>query len=153
MNVLGNTIALTLLRSPKAPDMNADQGPQWFTYAFYAWNGSLAESGVVREAYDLNHPIVVTDGAGGTRSLFRLDAPTVVIESVKPAEDGSGQIILRLYESKRVRVACDLSTTLPVRRAWATDLLENRIAELPLRENAIRLDFRPFEIKTVRLAL
>ncbi len=153
LNVLGNTIALTLLRAPKAPDMEADQGPQRFTYAFYVWNGSLAESGVVREAYDLNHPAVVAEGAGGTRSLFQVDAPTVVIESIKPAEDGAGHIIVRLYESKRVTAACALSTTLPVKRAWATDLLENRIGELPLRGNAVRLDFRPFEIKTVRLAL
>ena len=32
-------------------------------------------------------------------------------------------------------------------------MLENRIGALPLRGNAVRLDFRPFEIKTVRLAL
>ena len=153
LNVLGNTIALTLLRASKAPDMNADQGPQRFTYAFYVWNGSLAESGVVREAYDLNHPVVTADGAAGTQSLFQVDAPTIVIESVKPAEDGAGHIIVRLYESKRVTASCALSTTLPVKRAWATDLLENRIGELPLRGNAVRLNFRPFEIKTVRLAL
>jgi len=153
LNVLGNTIALTLLRAPKGPDMEADQGPQRFTYAFYVWNGSLAESGVVREAYDLNHPAVTAEGAGGTRSLFQVDAPTVVIESVKPAEDGTGHVIVRLYESKRVTASCALSTTLPVKRAWATDLLENRIGALPLGGNGVRLDFRPFEIKTVRLAL
>jgi alpha-mannosidase len=82
-----------------------------------------------------------------------VDAPTVVIESVKPAEDGTGQIIVRLYESKRVTASCALSTTLPVKRAWTTDLLENRTGALPLRGKAVRLDFRPFEIKTVRLAL
>ncbi len=153
LNVLGKTIALTLLRAPKGPDMNADQGAQRFTYAFYAWNGSLAESGVVREAYDLNHPVVTAEGAAGTQSLFQVDAPTIVIESVKPAEDGSEHIIVRLYESKRTSAPCTLSTTLPVKRAWATDMLENRIGALPLRGNAVRLDFRPFEIKTVRLAL
>jgi alpha-mannosidase len=153
LNVLGKTIALTLLRAPKGPDMNADQGPQRFTYAFYVWNGSLAESGVVREAYDLNHPAVIADGAAGTRSLFQVDAPTVVIESIKPAEDATGHIIVRLYESKRVTASCALSTTLPVKRAWTTDLLENRIGGLPLRGKTVRLDFRPFEIKTVRLAL
>ena len=49
VNVQGNTINLTLLRAPQAPDMTADQGMQQFTYAFYAWNGSLAESELVRE--------------------------------------------------------------------------------------------------------
>ncbi|MCL6614637.1 MAG: alpha-mannosidase, partial [Firmicutes bacterium] len=57
VNVLGNTINLTLLRSPLAPDMTADKGRQEFTYAFYAWNGPFVESRVIQEAYALNCPV------------------------------------------------------------------------------------------------
>jgi alpha-mannosidase len=49
LSVKGNSINLTLLKSALAPDMTADKGVQQFTYALYAWNGSLAESGVVRK--------------------------------------------------------------------------------------------------------
>jgi alpha-mannosidase len=153
-NVDGGSINLTLLKSALAPDMLADRGPQEFTYALYVWNGPLFESGVVREAYDLNCPAVVAEGsAGGSRSVLRLDAASVVLETVKPAEDGRGDIVLRLYEAYRSATKCRLETPLRVAQAWQTDMLENKQVELALDGDGIVLDFRPFEIKTVRLRL
>jgi alpha-mannosidase len=93
VSVEGNSINLTLLKSALAPDMTADQGLQTFTYAVYAWQGPLADSGVVQEAYDLNVPATVVPGAlpgGMLASLFTVSAPGVIVEAVKPAEDGSG---------------------------------------------------------------
>jgi len=152
VNVLGNSINLTLLKSALAPDMTADRGGQEFTYAFYAWNGSFADSGVVREAYDLNYPVLVVPGAAGERSLFQVDAPNVIIETVKPAEDGSGDLILRLYESKRMATCCVLTTSLPVAAAEQTNMLEEAEAELPCEHGEIPLKFRAFEVKTLRLS-
>jgi len=153
VNVLDNSINLTLLRSPMAPDMNADQGIQEVTYSFYVWNGPFAECDVVRQGYDLNCPVLVADGEGGARSLFAVDAADVVIEAVKPAEDGSGDVIVRLYESMQKTQSCTLSTSLPVTGALVTDMLENAIAELPCEDGRVVLSFRPFEVKTLRLRL
>ncbi|MBN1811512.1 MAG: alpha-mannosidase [Anaerolineae bacterium] len=153
VNVLGNSIDLTLLKSALAPDMTADRGCQEFTYAFYAWNGSFADSDVVREAYDLNCPVLVVPGAGGERALFCVDAPNVIVESVKPAEDGSGDLILRLYESKRTATRCVLTTSLPIAAARQANMLEETEAELRCEGGEILLDFRAFEIKTLRLNL
>ncbi|MBN1640471.1 MAG: alpha-mannosidase, partial [Anaerolineae bacterium] len=153
VNVLGNSINLTLLKSALAPDMHADLGRQEFTYAFYAWNGSFADSDLVHEGYDLNVPAVSAPGSAGEASLFAVDAPNVIIETVKPAEDGSGDIVLRLYESKRTTTACALRTVLPVVAAAETDMLENHQVDLSLDGGSIALAFRPFEIKTVRLSL
>ena len=153
LSVNGNSLNLTLLKSALAPDMTADKGLQHFTYAFYIWNGSLAESGVVREAYDLNVPILVTPGEGGQGSLFSLDAENIVIEAVKPAEDGSADVILRLYEAKRMATRCALHTSLAVKGALQTDMTEAEQMPLACADGQIALDFRPFEIKTVRLQL
>jgi alpha-mannosidase len=152
VNVLGNSINLTLLRATKAPDQNADQGRQEFAYAFYCWNGGLADSNVVREAYELNCPVSVAPGAAGERSLLSLDAGNIVIEAVKPAEDGSGDTIVRLWESKRAATRCVLTVSLPVQRATLTDMLENDGEPLKMRDKRIALTFRPFEIKTIRLS-
>jgi len=151
VNVVGNSINLTLLRAPLAPDESADRGHQEFTYAFYCWNGPFADCDLVREGYDLNVPVLTAPGAAGERSLFTVDAPNVVIETVKPAEDGSKDVIVRLYEAKRTATRCTLTTTLPVRGAVQTDMLENDEAPLPCNNGRIALDFRAFEIKTVRL--
>jgi alpha-mannosidase len=150
VNVLGNSINLTLLKSALAPDMTADKGHQEFTYAFYAWNGSLADSRVVREAYELNCPVMVVSGAAGEQSLFSIDAHDVIIETVKPAEDGSGDIIVRMYEAKRTATRCTLST-LPILRAVQTDMLERGERELHSDGDKVPLEFRAFEVKTVRL--
>ena len=153
INVLDNSMNLTLLRSPMAPDMTADKGRQAFTYAFYAWNGSFAESGVVREAYELNCPLHTAPGAAGQASLFRLDVPNVVIETVKPAEDGSSDIVVRLYESKHMATRCALGTTLPLKAVLQTNMLEQAGAPLPIAEGVIPLELRPFEIRTLRLKM
>lgn len=152
ISVHGNSINLTLLRAPKAPDMNADQGMKEFTYSFYAWNGSFGDCNVVREAYDLNCPVVTAWGMTAERSVFSVDAPNIIVESVKPADDGSGNIVIRLYEAKRTAVKCTLTTCLSIKTAMETNMLEDKLAGLKVKNgNAITLDFRAFEIKTIRI--
>lgn len=153
LSVKGNSINLSLLKSAMAPDMTADKGVQQVTYAVYAWNGSLGQSGVVREAYDLNVPVTVTPGSAGQGSLFSLDDPNIIIEAVKPAEDGSTDVIVRLYESMRSATRCTLTTSLPVKSAVETNLVEEGTAKLKVSGGKMLLDFRPFEIKTLRLKL
>ncbi len=152
VDVCDNSINLTLLRAPLMPDMTADLGRQEFTYAFYAWNGSLADSRLVQEAYELNAPVLTVAGGNGEQSLFGLDAPNIMLETVKPAEDGSPDVVLRLYETLRTATRCVLETALPFRSAEETDMLERKPgARRALRDGKISLVFRPFEIKTVRL--
>lgn len=151
VNVVDNSINLTLLKSPLAPDATADRGEQRFTYSFYAWNGSFGECGLVREGYDLNVPVAAVKGAGGEQSLLSVDAPNVVIETVKPAEDGSRDIVVRLYESKRSATRCRLSWSLPVSSAEETNMVEAHVRGLRAGTTGVALRFKPFEVKTVRL--
>ncbi|MCL2700392.1 MAG: glycosyl hydrolase-related protein [Phycisphaerae bacterium] len=151
VNVLGNSINLTLLRSTLFPDPQADQGRQEFTYAFYAWNGPLTTSGLVRQGYELNVHPTTQRGNGGTASLFRVDDPSIVIDTVKPAEDGSGDLVVRLYESLRSRTKTVLHVPPVISSAQQTDMLETPQRKLAIRDGKISLEFRPFEIKTVRL--
>jgi alpha-mannosidase len=107
----------------------------------------------VREGYELNCPVATAPGDGGTRSLFMVDAPNVILETVKPAEDGSGDVIIRLYESMRTSTRVRLSTSLDVESATRTNMLEEPEGALELAGGAVTLDLRPFEIATVRFAL
>jgi len=151
VDVRGRRIGLTLLRAPMAPAMHADRGEQRFTYAFYAWNGSFADCRLVREAYELNVPVRTAAGAGGQRSLLAVDAPNVVVEAVKPAEDASGDVVVRLYEAKRTTTRCTLTASLPLAGAERTDMLERTRGELACDDGQVELDLRPLEIATVRL--
>jgi alpha-mannosidase len=136
-------ISLNLLRSPTFPDKTADRGSHHFTYAFCPFETDDLAT-VVREGYRLNNPLLVADAA--LPSAASVDDPAVIIETVKPADDGNG-VVLRLYESlgrpatAALRVAFDHTT------AHLTDLLENPIGPADLE----RLEFGPFEIKTIHL--
>ncbi len=95
----------------------------------------------------------VAAGAAGRASILSVDAPNVIVETVKPAEDGSGDVVVRLYEAKRTATRCNLRTTLPVRGAAETNMLEEKERDLVVHDGQIALEFRPFEIKTVRLTV
>jgi alpha-mannosidase len=153
VNVLDDTIKLTLLKSALAPDMHADLGLQTFTYSLYVWHGAFSDCDVVRHGYDLNAPVITAPGAAGTLSLFSVDAPSVVIDTVKPAEDGSGDIIVRLYEAMQKSVTCQLATSLPVESVVETDMLEGAGVPLEWDGGLVTLTFRPFEVKTLRIGL
>ncbi len=153
INVLDNSLNLTLLKSALAPDSTADKGLQTFTYSFYYWNGSFMESRVVQEAYELNCPPLIIQGNGGENTLFSLDARNIILETIKPAEDGSADIILRLYESMGTRTRCKLSSSLAIEKVILTDMLERHQAEIKASGKRFGLEFRPFEIKTLRIVL
>ena len=151
VSTTGGSINLTLLRASQAPDMTADQGRQEFAYAIHVWSGSFFDSNVVREAYELNVEPVTASGAAGHASLLAVDAPNVIIETVKPAEDRSGDVIVRLYEAKRAATACNLTLGFPVKAASVTNMLEADGKRVPVKRGRAALSFRPFEIKTLRL--
>ena len=152
ISVNDNTMSLTLLRAPTWPDETSDQGVHHFTYGFTFWNGAFLDSPVVREAYELNYPVnLVSGGSQEMQSLLSIDQANVIAETVKLAEDGSSDWIVRLYESKGASVACELRFGLSLKAVYDTNMLEENMAELPHEGEHVRLEFRPFEVKTIRL--
>ncbi len=146
----GSTISLTLLRATAAPEMQADNGMHHFTYAFEAWEGAFKDASVVQDGLRLNAPVAAAPGTAPTCCLFRVDAPNIILDTVKPAEDGSGDIILRLYESKKCDTAFTLSAAMPVISVVLCDMLEQpEQAFQPA--GTIGLHARPFEIITLRV--
>ena len=149
----GNALELTLLRAATCPEMCADNRVHHFTYAFTAWEGNFAESDVVRQGYELNVKPVVAGGAAPTFSALTIDKGNVILDTMKPAEDGSGDIILRLYESKKAAVTAEvtLSDLLQGEKVYLCDMLENCKEEIPVENGVLPLDFHAFEIKTIRI--
>ncbi|REK91298.1 alpha-mannosidase [Streptomyces inhibens] len=145
---LGTTVRLTLLRAPHSPDPETDQGAHRFTYALLPG----AEVGdAVAEGLALNLPLR-TAGAPPVPPLIRVDHPALTVESVKLAEDRSGDVVVRLYESRGGRATGILSPGFPLERAMVTDLLERPLhdeKEGPTSE--VTLELRPFQILTLRL--
>jgi alpha-mannosidase len=155
VNVLSNSINLTLLHAPMAPDPHADRGIQKFTYSFYTWHGTFFDCNVVRQGYELNCPLSLHPGTVERASLLRIDKPNIIIETVKPAEDGSDDYILRLYETKKTYTECNLEIFFPCSNVFKTNMLEQEAVELPFEKKdrviTVPLRMKPFEIKTLRI--
>jgi len=148
------TVRLSLLRSPRSPDPLADQGSHRFTYSVLP-GATVADA--IAEGYALNLPLRVTPGGAGTAHRAPLVGVTgndVTIEAVKLADDESGDVVVRLYESLGGRAATVLHAAFPVARAQIVDLLERPTAGEPLpvgADGSIPLALRPFQILTLRL--
>ena len=144
---------LTLLRSGACPDLRTDNRVHNFTYAFTAWEGDFASSDVVKQAYEVNIKPAVVQGGALDASYLQIDNDNIIIDTVKMAEDGSGDIIVRLYESKKAAVTTKLHAAFTEGfKAYYCDMLENVQEELAVEAGAVELTFRAFEIKTIRLS-
>lgn len=144
-----NCIELTLLRAAASPEMASDQGEQTFRYGFTAWNTSFANAPIVRQAAAFNDAPLPERGALHAFSAFSTDAENVVIDTLKPADDGSADLVLRIYESKKADTFYHIHSDLPVRELVPCDLMEEPVgAALP--PDAV-LHVRPFEVTTYRV--
>ncbi|MFE1874233.1 alpha-mannosidase [Streptomyces sp. NPDC059496] len=146
------TVRLSLLRAPRYPDPETDQGSHTLGFSL-APGAGIGDA--VREGHALNLPERVVCGAGPVAPLVAVDEDAVVVEAVKLAEDRSGDVIVRLYESRGGRARATLTAGFPITDAVESDLLERPLAGsavgVPTPEARVPLTLRPFQIVTVRL--
>jgi alpha-mannosidase len=142
----------SLVRAPLFPDPEADQGAHVFRSSFVVG----AEIGdAVREGYRVNLPLRDGGGSGIVAPLLVVDNPAVVVETVKLAEDRSGDLIVRLYEAHGARARASASFDGVVVAIAETDLLERELAEpaalVSVDEAAASLELHPFQLVTLRI--
>jgi alpha-mannosidase len=142
------TVRLSLVRAPRFPDPETDQGRHRFRYALVP---SAEAVDAVREGYRINLPERTVPGGAPVEPLVSVDDDRVVIEAVKLADDRSGDVVVRLYEAAGGRAETRLTTTFAVAAAHETDLLERPVAELDVTGGSTALSLRPFQILTIRL--
>jgi len=157
--VNGNTLDLNLLRSPGYPDESADRGEHLFTYSLYPHLGDHITGKVNQAAYELNMPLTIQESHmsssfpenyGESFSFIELDNDSVVVEAVKKAED-SEDVIIRLYECNGSTVPVKMKLGITPESVFLTNLMEQELQEAKLKDNIIEIDFKPFEIITLKL--
>ncbi|MBQ4365208.1 MAG: alpha-mannosidase [Clostridia bacterium] len=149
--VLDCNLRLSLHRGGTHPDFTGDRGLHEMTYALLPHAGDFSAETVVQPAYLLNVPVADAKGAANLPPFAAVGAPNVIVEAVKPAEDDSGAVVLRLYECEGSKTRTDLTLSAPIKKAQLTNLLEDVQGELPADGGKLTLFFRPFEIKTIKL--
>ena len=170
----GSLMRLSLLRSPKAPDANADMGTHHIRWAILPHQGSLGHT-TVRKAFEFNSPLKLVSAASDAirTALFNAppvqltagSSPALVLDTIKRGEDdedvsrgelptNKGQsVILRIYDSLGGRARGTVATTWDVQKVSKTNLLEDELEEVVIKDGKFAVDLRPFEVATYKLQL
>jgi len=156
-------LRLTLLFTPAAPEYFAEQrfqdwGRHDIAYALVGHAGSWRAGKSQWHARRFEQPIrafaaAKHDGHLGKRySLLDLSSDQVAIQAIKQAEDGQS-IVVRLQELNGQEARIRLTATDSIGAPRELNGLEDVIAPLPLDEGSLRLDFLPYQLRTVGLSL
>ncbi|WP_030878251.1 alpha-mannosidase [Streptomyces sp. NRRL S-1868] len=153
------TVRLSLLRAPRFPDPETDQGLHRFRYTLVP---GAAIGDAVRAGQDVNLPLrTAGPSAGAVEPLVSLtgaDADAVTVSAVKLADDGSGDVVVRLHEAHGGRASAVLRPGFAVGSVTVTDLLERPLESAPDgtrvqagADGAVELSLRPFRLVTLRM--
>jgi alpha-mannosidase len=141
----GNELRISLLRSPKSPDPEADMGRHVFAYALHPHAGGWREGGVLEEAIRFNAPIRWTSGIGAS---FAYVEGGLLLDTVKRAERGD-DLVLRLYEPFGGRGTARLRLREPFGGAQLANALEEPLADLDAEGGTLVLPYLPHQVLTV----
>jgi alpha-mannosidase len=153
-SIRGGSMRMSLLKSGKYPDAEADMGEHSFTYALLPHPTSLAGSDTQAQAAALNQPVHVRGGAplkGAAGAPITLSGGVAVVDAVKRAEDGN-DIVVRLHECGGGSQRIFMRTSLPIESIRPCDALELPVGNA-FSPDAWACELSPFEMKSFRLAL
>ncbi len=160
----GGTLGLTLAKSPNFPAPNADRGIHEFTYAIKVGDGRAQTEWT--ESERLNRGLAGSARASESPVMPSLRFVTVhsidggdgaEISALKPADDGSSDVIVRLVDRTGAASTMMLEWHGPVSRAVRCDAFERALGKsapsLGVSAGRTILTLQPFEIATVRLSV
>jgi alpha-mannosidase len=169
-DALDGTLRQTLLTASTYPDPAADQGRHRFTLAVLPHLGDLVDGEVVAEGWRLNNPVraipaPATSGglgsAGASVVPVTCEVPGVTVEAAKAAEDGSGDLVVRLAEVYGARASGTLTLGAQAASVRVCDLLEDEMpVDDPRRtgtaahlidDTTVEVALHPFKVLTLRL--
>jgi alpha-mannosidase len=145
------TVRLSLLRAPRFPDPDTDQGTHRLRFALVP-GADLVDA--TREGCRINLPERRVPGDAVVAPLVSLDHDGVLASAVKLADDGSGDVVVRVYEALGARARTRLELGFEAAAVTVTDLLERPLPDAApeLTGAGVGLTLRPFQILTLRFS-
>lgn len=149
ISVNGSRIALSLHKGGTRPDIKGDHGVHHTVYSFLPHASSFGANAVIKPAYMLNIPAIVSNGKYDSVSPLSIDRDNIIVESIKPCEDEARAFIARIYEAEGTRTNANI--TLNGAKSYTfTNMLEEDI-DSARSDSVISTQFKPFEIKTIKI--
>ncbi|MFA6450210.1 MAG: glycoside hydrolase family 38 C-terminal domain-containing protein [bacterium] len=151
-----NVMRMSLLRSPKEPDPEADMGKHSIEYAIYPHAGDWRAAQTPRRGYEFNNPALAfaVPQHGGplpaSKSFFSSEPANVILSSVKLAED-SNSLILRVYEAAGKDSKAVIKLPAKPKSVVETNLMEELPEKVGFSGDTITAPIGHYELKTFKV--
>lgn len=187
-SIEGGLMRLSLLKGATYPDAHQDEGKHKFSFGIYPHVSVLESSDVVHVGRLFNAPLALTNAVQSSSAASELpfwlevsegvaaNVRPVILDTVKRGEEdfpyyGHGgsktkTVILRLYEAMGSHTQAVIATSLPLKDAMTTNMLEDssdadklQLVQQPSTQGStdkvskVALSFAPFQVRTVKLIL
>lgn len=128
-------------------------------YSLTSHRGNWRNDMTMKHGWNVSNPLIPVFVEGGREGILpskacsfcEIDAPNIVVTTIKPSEDGGG-VTTRLWETigKETKVTIKLPY-LRIEEACLTNLVEEELKPIETLGNTVTLTMRPFEIATLKL--
>jgi alpha-mannosidase len=143
------TLRLSLLRAPRFPDPETDQGPQTHAYGLVIGTDALGatEAGIALNTATRRR---AGSGSGAVAPLAEVSGEGILISSIKLAHDRSGDLIVRVYEAQGRRARGVVRVAEPFGAGRVVSLIEDELADAARGGSSVEVTLTPFEVRTLR---
>lgn len=155
-DIKGNTVRLSLLRSPKWPDPTADRGKHTIEYALYPHAGTWREAKTAERGYEFNNPLIAVAAESHKGSLplehsfVQLAPSNLVLTTLKKAEDSDAWIV-EWYDAGGTGGEASLTLPAQPKKVLLSNFLEKDGAPLAVEKNVIRVRTKKSSVVTVKV--
>ncbi|MFN4226924.1 MAG: alpha-mannosidase [Candidatus Ratteibacteria bacterium] len=142
----GNNLSLTLLRNSYEPDADPDSGKYLFSYRLFFGKTNITE--ITKMATEYNIQPIFTEGIIKAKKFFKIKGnliPTCFKKSIK-----DNTFILRMVEYEGKKGKCSIVFERDIKGVWMSNLNEEKFKKLTLKNKEIKLDYKPYEIITIK---
>lgn len=146
----GSSLRLSLHKGGNRPDIEGDKGYHHCVYSFMPHNCGYSAESVVKPAYELNIPHIISNGIFDVQQLVTANKPNIIVETIKPCEDGGKAFIVRIYEAEGTFTNCEINFCSKCNAFEAVNMLEEKLNDT-VHKNNLKTSFNPFEIKTFKV--
>lgn len=149
--VLDNILDLNLLRSPSNPDPDADLGDHEFTFSLLPHTNDLIRSNVISESSCLNQEPLLFQGFKSDNQIpVKISGKGVELTVLKKAEKEESWVFRIVETHGRISNASLFFSG----KVVECNLMEwENSSDETVIENEMKLELKPFEIKTYKLKL
>jgi alpha-mannosidase len=151
-----NVMRISLLRSPKAPDSEADMGKHTIEYSLYPHAADWRKAQTPRRGLEFNTPLIpllepAHKGAlPAAASYYKAEPDNVILIVVKRAEDSNADV-LRLYEATGKDSKAKITLPAKAKKVLIVNLMEEGPKEVKANGAEIDVPIGHYEILTLKV--